>query len=140
MEQAEWMKDLMEQAKKDPLYQSCLDDVKRLEPGFLALRDALREDRRNVLDAYLSACEELDHTLLLLAEQMTRQRCREEWASLLRLDALYREFYRDLETRGRRVPERTPEYLAWCRDYNDTARRVMEDTGVEIPLIDPEKI
>ena len=62
-----WYKNLMELAKNDSHYQNCLEEVKRLEPVYLALRDALPEMQQSVLEDYLSACEELDHALLLLA-------------------------------------------------------------------------
>lgn len=58
---------LLELAKYDPVYQKCLEEVKRLEPLYLALRDSLPEMQRRVLEDYISACEELDHALLLLA-------------------------------------------------------------------------
>ena len=60
---------LMELAKKDPHYQACLEEVMRLEPIYLALRDTLPKMQRKVMEAYISACEELDHALLLLAMQ-----------------------------------------------------------------------
>ena len=136
MDQTEWMEELMELAKEDPEYQACLETVRNLEPEFLALRDGLTEDRRNVLDAYLSACEEMDHTMLSLAEHLTRRQCQREFTSILRLDALYRDFYRNP---GIKDPEQTPEYMDRCRAFNETALRVMADTGVEIPLIGPEE-
>ena len=58
---------LMELAKEDPYYQACLEEVKRLEPVYLALRDALPEMQKKVMEEYISACEELDHALLALA-------------------------------------------------------------------------
>ena len=67
MEEQCWYEVLLERVKNDPQYQACLEEVKRLEPEFLALRDTLEENRRNVLDAYLSACEEMDHALLMAA-------------------------------------------------------------------------
>lgn len=62
-----WYKNLLELAKNDSHYQNCLEEVKRLEPVYLALRDALPEMQRRALEKYISACEELDHALLLLA-------------------------------------------------------------------------
>ena len=67
MEQTEWMEYLMERAKMDTQYQSCLEEVNRLEPAFLALRDSLSREHQQILDDYLSACEEMDHALLPLA-------------------------------------------------------------------------
>ena len=60
-------KTLMELAKNDPNYQACLEEVRRWEPVYLALRDSLPEMQRRTLEKYISACEELDHVLLLLA-------------------------------------------------------------------------
>ena len=59
--------DLLEQAKEDSYYQACLEEVKRWEPAYLALRDTLPEMQRRVVEEYVSACEELDHALLVLA-------------------------------------------------------------------------
>ena len=62
-----WEKNLLELAKEDPHYQACLEEVKRLEPVYLALSDALPQMQKKVMEDYISACEELDHALLLLA-------------------------------------------------------------------------
>ena len=70
MEKQCWYEALLEQAKNDSQYQSCLEELKRLEPEFLAWRDTLEENRRNILDDYLSACEELDHALLMVAGRL----------------------------------------------------------------------
>ena len=59
--------ELIELAKNDPNYQACLEEMRRWEPAYLALRDALPEMQRRTLENYISACEELDHVLLLLA-------------------------------------------------------------------------
>ena len=136
METREWMEELTDAAREDPAYQACLAEAKRLEPAFLALRDSLSGPQRDILEGYLCACEEMDHALLSLTESLTRHRCQREFASLLRLDILYRDFYRNMVPRVRGTTEWTPEYLQRCREYNETARHVMADTGVEIPLID----
>ena len=60
-------KNLMKLAKEDPHYQACLEEVKRLEPVYLALKDSLPEMQKKVMEDYISACEELDHALLALA-------------------------------------------------------------------------
>ena len=57
----------LELAKEDPHYQACLEEVKRLEPVYLALRDSLPEMQKKVMEEYISACEELDHALVALA-------------------------------------------------------------------------
>ena len=69
MIKTEWYKDLVEKAKQDPYYQECLAEVGALEPLFLNIRSSLPELQQKALDAYISACEELDHALLILANQ-----------------------------------------------------------------------
>ncbi|MBQ6718878.1 MAG: hypothetical protein IJN20_00810 [Oscillospiraceae bacterium] len=69
MEDTQWVKELTEKAKHDPYYQECLMEVRALEPMFLNIRSTLPELKQKTLDAYISACEELDHALLVLAIQ-----------------------------------------------------------------------
>ena len=69
MIEKEWYIELIEKAKHDPYYQECLAEVKALEPMFLAVRFELPEMQQRALDAYISACEELDHALLMLANK-----------------------------------------------------------------------
>ena len=69
----DWMNDLMALARCTPWYQECLENVKAAEPGFLAIRQTLSPAQQEQLDAYLSACEELDHCLTLLAYQVHRE-------------------------------------------------------------------
>lgn len=69
MEEKNWYEKLTQQAKQDHHNQVCLAEVKGLEPAFLALRDALSEEQQKILEGYLSACEELDHALVVLARQ-----------------------------------------------------------------------
>ena len=58
---------LMELAKEDAFYQTCLEEVKRWESAYMALKDSLPEMQRRAVEGYISACDELDHALLLLA-------------------------------------------------------------------------
>jgi len=69
MDKAMWINKLTEKAKHDPYYQECLMEVRALEPIFLNIRSTLPELQQKTLDAYISACEELDHALLILAIQ-----------------------------------------------------------------------
>ena len=69
MEGNKWLEELTVKAKNDPYYQHCLEEVRALEPLFLKIRDSLPEMQKKALDAYLSACEELDHALLHLAKE-----------------------------------------------------------------------
>ena len=67
MEENKWLKELTEKAKNDPYFLQCLEEVRALEPLFLKIRSTLPELQQKTLDAYISACEELDHALLILA-------------------------------------------------------------------------
>ena len=68
MEENNWLKALTEKAEQDPYYQECLAQVRGLEPLYLNIRSSLPGLQRKALDAYISACEEPDHALLLLAK------------------------------------------------------------------------
>ena len=74
MKEINWYEKLTELARHDHHYQACLAEVKRLEPGFLVLRDSLTGQQRQILDGYLSACEEMDHALLMLAPMVCAMR------------------------------------------------------------------
>ena len=67
-----WYKNLIEQALEDEHYQSCLEEVKRWEPIYLAQRNAMTEMQTRVLESYISACEELDYALLRGAMKLNR--------------------------------------------------------------------
>ena len=68
-----WMDELTEQAKMDMLYLQSLTRVKETEPAFLALRDSLPEEQRELLDQYIAACEELEHALAPIAYRMGKE-------------------------------------------------------------------
>lgn len=74
MKETTWFKDLMEMAKHNAYYQQCLTEVRELEPVFLNIRSSLPELQQKALDSYISACEELDHSLLRLAWNVARDR------------------------------------------------------------------
>ena len=57
-------------ARTNPEYQTALARANALEPGFLRLRESLSDEERTILDAYLSACEDMDHALLRIACSM----------------------------------------------------------------------
>ena len=69
MEDNRWLQELTEKAKYDSYYRQCLTEVRALEPMFLNIRSSLPEMQQKTLDAYISACEELDHALLMLADK-----------------------------------------------------------------------
>lgn len=139
--------ELMDRAKYSSHYQTCLAEVKRLEPAFLALRDSLPEDQRQVLEAYLSACEEMDHALLDISTYVTDE-LMEEWVEhFVRREAYHQELKREIRERGPRYravvehwkkiqQERSEEYLEYCRMYNRIASEICAETDVQLPLID----
>lgn len=67
MSEENWYKELTELAKTDPACRDSLEKVKQLEPEFLALCRELSPRQRQTAEAYLSACEEMDHALTALA-------------------------------------------------------------------------
>ena len=60
----DWMDELNARAKEDPWHQCCLADVVSKETAFLKIREGLSEQQRSDLDAYIAACEELEHALI----------------------------------------------------------------------------
>ena len=143
MEQTEWMEYLMERAKMDTQYQSCLEEVNRLEPAFLALRDSLSREQQQILDDYFSACEEMDHALLPLAMEAGQSNLQEEIYEILRFEGFYAGVHRQIQERKanpgkyRMPPER---YREMCIQYNETVKRIMADTGEEFPLVDLDNL
>ena len=69
----DWTQELAAMAAADECYQNCLKEVQELEEMFLRLRDMLTTPQRELLDRYISACEELDHTAVRLAYQLGRE-------------------------------------------------------------------
>lgn len=69
----EWMDEVTNRARTDEWYQLWLEDVKALEPAFLAIRGSLPEKQQAQLDDYISACESLEGALTLLAYQLGRE-------------------------------------------------------------------
>lgn len=69
----DWEKVLADIAKQDEHYQNCLNEVQELEILFLRLREMLSPTQRELLDRYLSACDELDHAMVRLAYQLGRE-------------------------------------------------------------------
>lgn len=66
----DWIEELMALAASDPWYQECLADVNAREPAFLTIRDTLTVTQQEQLDGYIAACEELEHSLVLLAHRI----------------------------------------------------------------------
>ena len=72
METTKWMDELVRMAKADPWYQEWLAKANSLETEFRRIRDALPKEDQNLLDDYISACEELDNSMTLLAYHQGR--------------------------------------------------------------------
>lgn len=66
----EWMDEMNCRAKTDDWYQALLEDVKAAEPAYLAIYNSLPESQQEQLGAYIAACEELEHSLTLIAYQL----------------------------------------------------------------------
>ena len=69
----DWTQELANRAAKDEHYQNCLQEVQKLEEMFLRLREMLSTPQRELLDRYISACEELDHAKVHLAYRMGQE-------------------------------------------------------------------
>ncbi len=66
----EWQKELTELCKKDGDYRRWLKETERLETSFAELRAAMPPASKEILDAYISACEEMDHAQMRLAYEL----------------------------------------------------------------------
>ena len=60
------MRELTECVEKDTVYQQLLNECAEAEVDYLALLETLTAEQRNVVERYLTACEELDHRKLYL--------------------------------------------------------------------------
>ena len=69
----DWTQELAIKAAQDKHYQNCLQEVQELEELFLRLREMLSTPQRELLDRYISACEELDHARAHLAYRIGRE-------------------------------------------------------------------
>ena len=59
-------------ARHDPWHQECLGEVEKFTADFERIRNALSETDRELLDLYIAACEELEHSRTLIAHRMSR--------------------------------------------------------------------
>lgn len=62
-------------AKQDSRYLQLLQRCRETEPDYLAAVRQLSEAEREGLEAYISACEELEHRLAQLAYEFGKTRC-----------------------------------------------------------------
>ena len=58
---------LSDKINHDSIYQELLKSCLLLEPEYTRIRDALPDGDRELLEQYISLCEELDHRRLTLA-------------------------------------------------------------------------
>ncbi len=72
MDSSELLKRLAPVLEQDKDYLYFQQMVIETEPAFLALREGLTEDQRQVLDAYIGACEALDDIRMWYAWQLGR--------------------------------------------------------------------
>ena len=67
---------LIQQAMREPWYQECRAEVRKLEPWFINFREGLSGEDRDKLDDYISACEGLEDALTLTAWELLRKSLR----------------------------------------------------------------
>lgn len=67
-----WYDEVLARAKEDRWHQKCLDEVERLSPMFEKLRKSLSSPEQEVLDFYISACEQLESSFVYPAYQVGR--------------------------------------------------------------------
>ena len=71
----DWLKLASDRAATDETYAHYHCLALELEPDFLRLRSSLSEEDRNLLDQYLTACEEMDNALTRIAYALGREGC-----------------------------------------------------------------
>lgn len=59
-------------ARHDPWHQECLEEVEKFTADFERIRSGLPEADQELLDLYIAACEELEHSRTLIAHRMGR--------------------------------------------------------------------
>ena len=72
MKQDYWDQILWEAARRDPEYQALLARCRELEGPYRALLESLPPERQELLEAYISLCEELEHRMTVLACEIPR--------------------------------------------------------------------
>ncbi len=63
----DWMEEVTVHSYFCEEYHQALEDLRKLEPDFAALREGMTETQRELLDRYIAACEALDDVLTHLA-------------------------------------------------------------------------
>ena len=70
MEDHRWTKKLLMLACKEPYHLQCVSECSALEPAYEKLRSSLSPEEQDLLDRYISACEEVQYSLIFLARQL----------------------------------------------------------------------
>lgn len=71
----DWMKELSNRAKANLRYRQLLSVVKNREQDYLQIQALLTPGDQIRLDNYISACEELEQALIVLAYQLGQEVC-----------------------------------------------------------------
>lgn len=67
-----WINEINELLKDDPVHAELLARVEKLEPEYLRICRMLSEEDREVLSDYIAACEELDYHRIFPAYRLGR--------------------------------------------------------------------
>ena len=65
---------LIPMMEQDPDYQQALQKMKEIEPKYLALLETMTAENQEILEQYITACENMDDPLIFLAYQIGRNR------------------------------------------------------------------
>lgn len=69
----DWRMEMLALARIDPWHAACAEALRRAEPLFLAIQASLPEDQQEALDQYISACEELQYSLIFSAYEVGKR-------------------------------------------------------------------
>ena len=70
MDREELWRRLMLSAEQNVEYQKALQELKTVEEDYTTLLESLSAEQREVLERYISACEEMDEALVFAAYQI----------------------------------------------------------------------
>jgi len=66
----DWMEVIQKAAQTDASYQCALAQAKKLEPAYLEILQSLPQEKQEILEAYITACEAMDDAMLCIAYQL----------------------------------------------------------------------
>lgn len=69
----DWLMELAELLRLYPHYSECMQTLEHLEPRFQCIRGKLSSQERELLDRYISVCEEMDDIMLRGAYELGRR-------------------------------------------------------------------